>query len=69
MKAYVDGQYKPHLRANYILRAMVIPAGKHKIEFKFEPESVSKGNKVDLIMSVILVGVLGLAIFFEVKKK
>ena len=68
-KAYVDGIYKPHLRANYILRGMVVPAGKHKIEFKFMPESVEKGNTVDLIASILMVGLLGLAVFFEIKKK
>ena len=68
-KAYVDGVYKPHLRANYILRGMVVPAGKHKIEFKFMPETVAKGNTVDLIASILMVGLLGLAVFFEVKKK
>ena len=68
-KAYIDGVYKPHLRADYILRGMVIPAGKHKIEFKFMPESVEKGNTVDLIASVLMVSLLGLAVFFEVKKK
>jgi hypothetical protein len=67
-KAYVDGVYKPHLRANYILRGMVIPAGKHKIKFKFEPETVKKGGTVDLIASIMMVGLLGLALFFEVKK-
>ncbi len=67
-KAYIDGVYKPHLRANYILRGMVVPAGKHKIEFKFEPETVAKGNTVDLIASILMVGLLGLAVFYEVKK-
>lgn len=67
-KAYIDGVYKPHLRADYVLRGMVIPAGKHKIEFKFEPETVKKGGTVDLIASFLIVGLLGLALFFEVKK-
>jgi hypothetical protein len=68
-KAYIDGQYKPHFRTDYILRGMVIPAGKHTIVFKFEPESVRVGNKVDLVASLMLVALLGLALFVEVKKK
>ncbi|MCU0469752.1 MAG: hypothetical protein MUF58_14230 [Arcicella sp.] len=67
-KAYVDGVYKPHLRVNYILRGMVIPAGKHKIEFKFDPETVKKGGTVDLIASILMVSLLGLTLFMEFKK-
>lgn len=68
-KAYVDGKYTPHLRADYLLRAMVVPAGKHTILFKFDPVAVEKGNTVDLITSVLMVAFLGIALFFEARRK
>jgi hypothetical protein len=67
--AYIDGVKAPYFRANYVLRAMLIPAGDHKIEFKFEPRSYFVGEKVSLAGSVLLVLFLGAALFFEFRKK
>jgi len=53
--AYVDGQVVPHFRADYVLRAMVLPAGEHKVVFKFEPRVYSIGELISLISSIILI--------------
>lgn len=51
--AYLNGELWPHFRVNYILRAMIVPAGNHDIEFRFEPRSYSMGEKVSLAGSVL----------------
>jgi len=53
--AYVDGELTPHIRVNYVLRAMHVPAGNHKIEFKFEPSLYPIGEAISLTSSGILV--------------
>ncbi|RAK64082.1 YfhO family protein [Hymenobacter edaphi] len=52
--AYLDGQLVPHLRANYVLRALPVPAGRHTIEFKFEPKEYRLGNIISMVSSVLL---------------
>ena len=72
-QAYIDGEKAEHFRANYILRAMVVPAGKHTITFKFEPKSYFTGTKISLTFSylliIILLGGIGFEIFKFIKKE
>ena len=65
--AYLNGNLVPHFRVNYILRAMVIPAGDHTIEFRFHPTSYYNGNKVSLASSILLI--LAIAGYFAMEAK
>ena len=67
--AYIDGEQKPYFRANYILRAMTIPAGQHQIVFKFEPKVWVIGERVSLASSLLLLFLLAAGAFVEVKKR
>ena len=60
--AYLDGNKAPYFRTNYVLRGMIIPAGKHEIVFKCEPANFQKAESVTLWTS-ILVGLIILAYF------
>jgi hypothetical protein len=59
-KSTINGQEVPHFRANYILRSMIIPQGKHVVEFKFEPTSWNIAERISFWSSVFI-GLLILA--------
>jgi len=52
---YVDGKQMETIRANYILRAVKIPKGKHQIEWKFEPKAFQTGSNVSFAGSSLLI--------------
>lgn len=67
--ATIDGQSAVHFRADYILRAMIVPEGKHTIEFSFEPRAYYTGNKIALASSLLLI-LFALGVFgMEIRKK
>ena len=66
--AYLDGTAVPHIRANYILRALNIPAGKHNIVFKFEPAVFKTGESISLVFSILFVLILAGGLFMLWKK-
>ncbi|RJE75192.1 YfhO family protein [Reichenbachiella sp. MSK19-1] len=53
--ATIDGEEVSILRANYVLRALEVPAGTHEIIFEFKPESYYTGNTITWIFNVLLV--------------
>lgn len=54
-KCFIDGAESSYFRADYVLRAMVIPGGEHEIRFSFEPSSYILGNRISLICSILLI--------------
>ena len=67
-KTFIDGKETSHIRVNYILRGMLIPAGHHVIEFKFDPDVVKTGSKITLASSILLGLLLLGGLFYEFKK-
>jgi len=53
-KASIDGQPASHFRVNYMLRALNVSEGQHRIDFVFDPDSVRKGNAIAVPCVIIL---------------
>ncbi len=61
--AYIDGKQTAYCKTNYALRGLAIPAGKHKIEFKFEPKSASMGETIARYANILAILIVLLCIF------
>ena len=70
-KITIDGQEQPLLRANYLLRAAMIPAGDHEIVMEYAPKAYKMGNTVSFASSLIMIlGLIGALVYtFKPKKE
>ena len=66
---HIDGQEHPILRANYLLRAAMIPAGQHEIVMRYEPKIWKVGGVVSLVSSLVILLGLVAAIVISMRKK
>ncbi len=66
--AAVDGKETEILRANFILRALEIPAGKHTIVFEFKPVAFTVGNKITFASCLVLLLLVLGSVGYSVKK-
>ena len=67
--ATVDGQPAELGRVNYILRALNVKAGKHKVVLDFHPTSIKKTETVAYVGYVVLLLLLVVGLGLEWKKK
>ena len=52
--AYLDGKKTPYCKVDYVLRGMPLPAGDHRIEFRFEPTTLHTGETISWFASAIV---------------
>ena len=67
--AYIDGKPAEYIRANYVLRAMVVPAGEHVIEFKNEAPRLHRLDNITLAVSIVTLLLMAGAIVMVYRKK
>ncbi|MBM3439657.1 MAG: YfhO family protein [Bacteroidetes bacterium] len=66
--AYIDDKKAEIIKTNYALRGLAIPAGKHQIVFRFEPEVIKIGNLLVMISSILAYIIVLAAFWMEWRK-
>ena len=68
--AYLDGKKADIIRTNYVLRGLVIPAGRHNVEFKFEPTIFHTSNTISTVTNWLLFFlILGCLAFYFIRNR
>jgi uncharacterized membrane protein YfhO len=69
--AYIDGTETEIYKTDCLLRSIVVPPGKHKVEFKFHPSSYYTGKNISIVANsvVVLILLVGVGGFYYKKKK
>lgn len=67
--ATVDGQSVEVGRVNYLLRAINVTPGKHKVELVFQPKTIKMTETIAYISFAVLVLAVLFVVFVEVRKK
>ncbi|MBK8549834.1 MAG: YfhO family protein [Ignavibacteria bacterium] len=63
-KAYLDGNPTEFYKTDYLFRSVVVPQGKHKVEFRYEPETFYTGKTISaganiLLGIILIIGIIG----------
>lgn len=68
-KVSVDGKEVPYIKADYLLRAVHVPAGSHQIRMVFEPEVIEKGKWLSLLSFGLFIALAAFGIFWMNKNR
>lgn len=68
-KFFIDEREVPYIKADYLLRAVHVPAGNHDIRMVFEPEVIEKGKWISLICFGLFILLSGAGIYFLYRKR
>ncbi|OCA74774.1 YfhO family protein [Chryseobacterium arthrosphaerae] len=68
-KVMVDEKEVPYIKADYLLRAVHVPAGSHHIRMVFEPEVIEKGKWISLLSFGLFIALAAFGIFWMNKNR
>ncbi|NQW30810.1 MAG: YfhO family protein [Ignavibacteria bacterium] len=69
--AYIDGQEVTTHKTDFLLRGLVVPAGKHTVEFRYQSDAFQQGRLISMASNSItaLVGLMALFVWSRKRSK